>query len=438
MADDASEIEQLREQVTRERAARISRRELQRLAAASSAASTIDDVLAAILGGVHDVLGAHIATVAIPDGDHVRFVHVADTPVEIRDRWRTAPTDADVPLVRALQAGATWIELPDRSRFAEWPLLAEAAEGADVGAYYVVPLRARAGSHPIAALGIGFRVSTELEPFDRAVLAEVCELASDAIGRAKELHRMREIAEALQGALLPARLPVVEGLWIRKMYEPCVDLVDVGGDWYDVVPLADGAVALVVGDVAGHDVRSAAEMGKVRHVLGSQLMDHGDPAVALTNTDRYFCSIGDPTYATAVAVVIDAERERGVLASAGHLPPLHVSDGGVSVLTVDPGPPLGSGLGGYRTLEFSLDSGDAIIGYTDGVVERKGLSIDESVSSLAACVSSSGARQPADLLRSLRSHLDHPERSDDAAVLLAVRARSEAAGVFADPIDVRS
>lgn len=433
---DAREIRLLREQIATERAARHSRRELQRLSAASSAASTIDDVAHAILDGVQGVLGAHISTIALPDVDAVRFVHVAATPDTIKERWRTAAPDTAIPLTRALEPGATWIELPTPGHFAEWPLLEAEAPEASIESYYVVPLRARVGTRPIAALGIGFPTPTELQPFDRAVLAEVCELAADAIERAQELQRTREVATAMQDSLLPARLPSVDGLWLRKLYEPSADHADVGGDWYDAVRLDDGAVALVIGDVAGHDVRSAAEMGKIRHVLASQLIVQGAPAVALTNTDRYFSSIGDSTYATALAVVVRADRCGGVIASAAHPPPLIVTDGGVAAIAVEPGPPLGSGLGGYRSTGFELAPGDAVVAYTDGVVERKGATIDESVSALASRISTSGARQPADLLRALRAHLEDPDRSDDAAALVAVRPLSEAAGVLTDPIEV--
>lgn len=406
--------------VERERAAREARRDLQRLASASVAAATIDQLLSTIVRGAADVLGSHMTSVVIPtEGDRVRFVHVAGIPEDLVADWSTATRDTPVPLVQALDHDATWIELADRDAMADWPLLLAEADRADINSYLAVPLRSRASREPIAALGIGFRTEIRFDSLDRALVAELSELAADALERAAQLEHARMVAEALQHALLPRRLPSVSGLMLRSLYQPSADLTEVGGDWYDVVRLHDGSVALVVGDVAGHDISSAAEMGRIRHVLASHLVEHVDPSTALTLTDQYFAMIDDGAFATAVVMVLDPERTSMALASAGHLPPFRIRPDSVERLVIPPGPPIGSGLGGYTCGEEDVHLGDTLVAFTDGVVERRDRPIDDCLDELAALLDRCTDRTPASLVRALREHLDSPDRTDDAAVLLA-------------------
>ena len=417
-------VEHLSRVVERERAARETRRELQRLVAASVAATTIDEVVTTIVRGSSDVLGSHISTVALPEpDDRVRFVHLDTAPAGLRTDWALATRATEVPLVRALDPDATWIELLDRTQIDEWPILAAEADRAELGSYVCVPLRARGTRVPIASLGFGFRTPTALDALDRALIAELSEVASDALERVGQLQHARSVAETLQHALLPRRLPKVDGLALRSIYQPGADQTDVGGDWYDVVRLADGGVGLVVGDVAGHDMASAAEMGRIRHVLASHLVEHGDPARALTIADRYFAAVDESTFATALVVTLDADRSEMCLAAAGHLPPIVVGARGGSAgpLDLEPGPPIGSGLGGHGSIDALLDPGATVVAFTDGVVERRDRPIDACVAELAAALAAVDDPDPTTLLRVVREHLDSPDRGDDAAALIATR-----------------
>lgn len=413
-------IEFLTRVVERERAAREARRDLQRLAAASVAATTIDEVVATIVRGARDVLGTQITSVALPaEGDRVRFTHVDSAPPDLVASWSEATTGTEIPLVRALEVDATWIELADRAQIAEWPLLAEEADRAGISSYLAVPLRSRATREPIAALGLGFATGSTLTSLDRALVAELSELAADALERAAQLQHARAVAETLQHALLPRRLPVIDGLKLRTLYEPCDGATEVGGDWYDVVRLPDGAVGLVVGDVAGHDTASAAEMGQIRHVLASHLVEHGDPAVALSLADRYFESIDETAFATAVVMVLDRERRQLTVASAGHLPPVLIDHDSVIRLDIEPGPPIGSGLGGHRCTRFEIGPAHTVVAFTDGVVERRDRPIDQCLDELVTQLGALTDRRPSSVLRVVREHLDSPDRADDAAALIA-------------------
>jgi serine phosphatase RsbU (regulator of sigma subunit) len=427
-ADADRRIADLTRMVDRERTARVARRELQRLAAASVAAGTVDEVLQTIVRGASGVLGSHITSVAMPTDDgQVRIVHLDGAPVDLVARWGMVDRQAGIPLVRALDEGTTWIELLDRHQIAEWPAVVADAARAEIGSYVAVPLRARSSRVPIAALGFGFRTETALDSLDRALIAELSELASDALERVAELQYHRSVAETLQHALLPRRLPVVDGLTLRALYEPCAGGTQVGGDWYDVVRIHDGSIGLVVGDVAGHDVTSAAEMGRIRHVLASHLFEHGDPAVALTLADRYFETLADGTFATAVVMVLDPSRTHLQIASAGHLPPLMIDRDVVTRVPVEPGPPIGSGLGDHRCTATVLRAGASVLAFTDGVIERRDRTIDACLDELArelttlAERSEPAERGPSAIVRVVREHLGSPDRTDDAAVLLATR-----------------
>ena len=111
-------------------------------------------------------------------------------------------------------------------------------------------------------------------------------------------------------------------------------------------------------------------MGQVRHVLASQLRDRGSPATALLATDRYFADIAENVMATAVVFTID-QRGHVELALAGHPPPIHITAGSALALDTPPGPPLGLGYGSYADHSLDLEFGEALVGYTDGVIERR-------------------------------------------------------------------
>ena len=407
--------------VRREREARIARRRLQRLAVASVGASTINETADAIVANATELLRASLTVLALPEGDNVRFVHSASVPQEVQEAWRTAPADTPVPIVQVLKPDATWIELRDQAAMAEWPLLVHDALRAGIGSFLALPLRNRVSRTPIAALGVGFDGPLSLDDTDRMLLAELTELASDALERTRAMQHSAEMAETLQRSLLPPRIINVSGLRVRALYLPATHAARVGGDWYDVVPTPGDGVAFVVGDVAGHDIRAAAQMGQIRHVLASQLAAHGNPAQALANTDRYFHALHEETYATAIVLAMTNDRSRVVAASAGHPAPLVAAADGVSVLAVPPGAPIGSGFGGYRLTEADLPSGAALVAFTDGLIERRGHPLDERLTEFAGRLASTGATGPAEIVAVIREQLDTPGRTDDAAVLVIKR-----------------
>ena len=194
---------------------------------------------------------------------------------------------------------------------------------------------------------------------------------------------------------------------------------DVGGDWHDVLDLPAGGVAVVVGDVAGHGVTAATTMGHLQHATRAYLLDETSPSAILGRLNRLTQWALPGEIASAIVVVLDSNNERARIASAGHLPPLLVAPGAASYLDLDNGPALGlTPDAAYAEAEHEMDDATLLL-FTDGLVERRGESIDVGLARLAAV---SAQAPQADLLEHLLHHVPDPSGNDDLAVV-AVRRR---------------
>ncbi|NJP73519.1 SpoIIE family protein phosphatase [Streptomyces sp. C1-2] len=289
---------------------------------------------------------------------------------------------------------------------------------AGVHSYLAVPLRARG-----EVLGTLSLLRTRNErPFDDSDQVLACELATRAamcIDNARLYGRERTAALTLQRSLLPSAPARHEGLDIAARYLPA--LSEVGGDWYDVLPLGPGRTALVVGDVMGKGVQAAAIMGQLSTATRALARLDLPPAELLRHLDDITDSLGD-TIATCLYAVCDLRRGRCVLSSAGHLPPVLLRpDGEAELVEVPPGVPLGVGGADFGTVEVDLTPGTLLALYTDGLVENRGEPIDAGLTNLTRLLR--GSRLPLErmgdmLLRTLR-----PEPDDDVALVL-VRTRA--------------
>ena len=227
----------------------------------------------------------------------------------------------------------------------------------------------------------------------------------------------RSVLLRLQQALLPSRLPDIDGLPVTARYLPGSAPDRLGGDWYDVVPLEGGAVALVVGDVAGGDVTATALMGQLSSAVRAYAVEGHPPAVVVTRANEFHLGLGTGRIATlAYAMVHPAERIITVV-RAGHVPPLlSVPDAEPCYLDGVGGPPLGVRHGQvWRESTTQLPPGSTLVLYTDGVVHDEG-SLDAGMGHLLALVASIGRETPGGLVEQLVALV--PERPTDDAVLL--------------------
>ncbi|MFF7232509.1 SpoIIE family protein phosphatase [Streptomyces sioyaensis] len=288
---------------------------------------------------------------------------------------------------------------------------------AGLHSYMAVPLIAR--GTVLGALDLK-RLRNPL-PFDDDDLVLAGELANRAavsIDNARWYQRERTTALTLQRTLLPQRPESQPGLEIASRYQPAGAASEVGGDWYDVIPLAGDKTALVVGDVMGSGINAAATMGQLRNTTRA-LADLGlDPAQVLQHVDRSSTGL-EQSIATCVYAVHDPHRSECRIATAGHLPPVLVRPGRApELLDLPTGAPLGVGDVTFHATTVALAPGDQLVLYTDGLVETRDQDIDTRLQVLLGLLDTPrlSLEETCDhLLRTLR----HPDDYDDVALLIA-------------------
>jgi len=230
-------------------------------------------------------------------------------------------------------------------------------------------------------------------------------------------EEQRALSVRLQRSLLPHAHPRIPGMEVASQYVAGARGVDIGGDWYSAIPVGDDGFAFVVGDVSGHGVDAVAVMAQARFTLRAYLLDGHAPEQALEKCSRQLDIMQDEHMTTAVVGVGDTRTGEVRLASAGHPPPVLVADGRAELVETRTGPPLGIGPASYRSVTVRLDAGATLLLYTDGLVERRGESIDVGLERLCDAVRALG-NEPVDaLVGDGVSSLRHQDASDDIAVL---------------------
>ncbi|HEX6247775.1 MAG TPA: SpoIIE family protein phosphatase [Nocardioidaceae bacterium] len=292
----------------------------------------------------------------------------------------------------------------------------------------ILPLTARGRTVGLVSI---FRSAdrASLDPNDIVTAREVASRAGLALDNARLYHHQQALAEGLQRSLLTAP-PETERFQIAVRYQPAAQVAAVGGDWYDAFLLPDGVTVLVIGDVVGHDVAAAAAMGQLRGLLRGIAYDtQADPAGVLAGLDAAMEGLMSQTTATAVVAQLEQEGRsmRVRWANAGHPPPILLTrDGTLEVLAQDePDLLLGFDPETVRSnSEVLVEPGTTALLYTDGLVERRGQSIDEGLNALRDALTQLDAEsmELETLCDELIGRLLLPDAEDDVA-LVAVRLR---------------
>jgi putative methionine-R-sulfoxide reductase with GAF domain len=274
-----------------------------------------------------------------------------------------------------------------------------------------------AGSRLLGVLHIGSLTPRHFTDDDVDLLRLVADRASMATeARLSRLDRATTLA--LQRSLLPAHPADVDGLQIAVRYVPGAQ-VGIGGDWYDVFELPSGTVGVVIGDVAGSGLRAAVVMGRIRSALRAYALETDDPADVLARLDRKIQRFEPEAIATVLYAVIDPDRSRVTVSSAGHLPPVMIDAAGGRTLDIRPDLPLGvDAEAPRRTTVVELPSGDGLLLYTDGLIERRGQRLLESIDRMVGIV---GGGTPDQICNRLLGLLRDQDAADDAAILALVR-----------------
>ncbi len=262
--------------------------------------------------------------------------------------------------------------------------------------------------------------------FDRHDMDMAMDFASKSavfFDHATRYNREHATALTLQRAMLPTGLSSPSSVEVRHRYLPGSELVEVGGDWYESIALPGARVALVVGDVAGHGVRAAVTMGRLRTAIQTLAMLELPPADSLTQLDELMQNLGErePHFATCAYAIYDAVTGELELAVAGHLPPLLVQpDGTNGYLEVTPSPPLGVGDGIVATQRITIADGSLFVLYTDGLVESRDRDISEGLDRLQSAFGEGAPEKDLeDLCKTALDGVYSDAKRDDIAVLIA-------------------
>jgi serine phosphatase RsbU (regulator of sigma subunit)/anti-sigma regulatory factor (Ser/Thr protein kinase) len=265
------------------------------------------------------------------------------------------------------------------------------------------------------------------DAYDTEIGMEFASQAAIFIDNARRYTRERATALTLQRSLLPTGLSAPSSVEVNHRYLPGSKLIEVGGDWYESIALPGGRVALVVGDVAGHGVRAAVTMGRLRTAIHTLAMLELPPAETLQLLDELMQELGarEPHFATCVYAIFDAVEGTCEIASAGHLPPLLVRpDGTNELLDVEPAPPLGIGAGPIQSRVLNIEDGSLLVLYTDGLVEKRTRDIDEGLALLREIFGPGAAARPLeDLCKATLAGVYADTQRDDIAVLIARLSR---------------
>jgi GAF domain-containing protein/anti-sigma regulatory factor (Ser/Thr protein kinase) len=252
-----------------------------------------------------------------------------------------------------------------------------------------------------------------------AVEVGLLERAADRIALAVDRARQHTVADLLQRTLLPAQLPELPGLEMAARYLPGADDTHVGGDWYDVVLLPHGRVGLAIGDVVSRGVRAAAVMGQMRIALRAYALDGDGPGAVLDRLDRLVRGLGEREMATVAYLVLDPGHRTLTISLAGHLPPVIVSASGEArLLDAVRSRPIGvAAARRYEETTVEIERGDTIVLYTDGLVERRGASIDDGMTMLTESAAASAGLGAEELCDRLVAAAEADSVPDDVAVL---------------------
>lgn len=264
----------------------------------------------------------------------------------------------------------------------------------------------------------------EFSAFDEAVLTQLASLASASLRSALLYERERNISITLQSSLLPKTPAWTAGLNIAAGYQPSGPASGVGGDWFDVIELAGDRVALVMGDVMGHGLSAAAFMGQLSVAVRAYAVEGHSPAAVLDRLDDLLSSTDEVRLATIVYATIDGAG-RLCFANAGHPPPLLVRpDGGSEYLGEALSQPIGVRVPDrpHHQHVTTLLPGSTLVLYTDGLIERRGRSVDDGLEELARVVTADAGRPVHELCEATLAALAAPPSGDDACILVVHRA----------------
>ncbi|MFG3546412.1 SpoIIE family protein phosphatase [Streptomyces sp. NPDC047725] len=424
---ELGDIEARRERAFQDEALRRQTDIVQLTTAALAHARTVDDVVDVLQdaqGLPH--LGADGFVMSLVEGN--RVLMVAERPEgSFVHGTRVSGVDDEYPMSEVVRTlSPCFIESPQE--FAErYPALWQRIGDLAVKAAAYLPLIAQ--GRPIGAIGLFYSDRHGFSPDARNVLLALGSSLAQSLQRAMLYEQEMDLAESLQQAMLPRTIPGVPGCDVAVRYRaaPLGGSLgrDIGGDWYDLIPLPGGRVGAVIGDVQGHDTHAAAVMGQLRIVLRAYAAEGHPPATVMARASVFLHELDTDRFATCLYAEADVTTGVVQVVRAGHLDPLlRLGDGTCRHVPVEGGLPLGLsaefGSLAYPVGTLELDPGSTLVLCTDGLVEEPGADLDDGMRALADLVAS-GPRDVRDLADRLIEVADERRGDDDVALLVLSR-----------------
>ncbi|MFC8366048.1 SpoIIE family protein phosphatase [Streptomyces griseorubiginosus] len=415
-----AEERQAAERAAAERALRIAE-----LTTELAKATTSRDVVDAVARRVLPPFAAAGLMVQVSEGDRLHHVGAAGYPAEFVELLDSRPrsTTGD-PAWDTIETGVPLFMSSPHEYAARYPELADFPARGNKRSWAFLPLTA--SGHTFGVCVVSFDRPRLLDDEERALLTTIAALLAQSLERARLYDAEHTRSRELQRSLLPQDLPDLPACTAAARYLPAGPGADVGGDWYDIIPLSGGQVALVVGDVMGHGLPEAATMGRLRTAVHTLADLELPPAEILGHLNDIVGAMGEASYATCLYALYDSTTRVCSLARAGHPPPALVHpDGTVHFPEPDADPPLGAAKPPFETVEFEVPEGSLLVLYTDGLVESARREIDEGMAELARLLGAAHADGTAVDLERLCDTLTvgllptDQQAADDAAFLVA-------------------
>ncbi|MBZ9644611.1 GAF domain-containing SpoIIE family protein phosphatase [Streptomyces sp. PSKA30] len=371
--------------------------------------------------------GQQLAIYVVRDGT-MRLLYHTGHHEDFLDWLEGVPLPACLPGTETLTSGAPLFIESQQDLSQDYPAIPTGG----VSSWAYLPLIA--SSHPVGTCVLGFDEIHRFTEKDRGVLTALAGLIAQALERARLYDAEFALARGLQQALLPHRLPVVPGIRTVARYLPGTSGMDIGGDWYDVIPTGSG-VSLVIGDVEGHSIAAAATMAQLRSAVRAFAAVGHTPGDVMAGANRTLIDLDPGLLASCCYIHLEPHGHHACAVTAGHPPPLlRRPDATTNALELDVGPLLGvDRASSYPATRIDLLPGSVLALYTDGLVEERGADINVGIDGLRASL----AHAPADSLDELADRLLHNARgssyrADDIALLLAEYGSGHGAEVTPD------
>ncbi|GAB2922809.1 SpoIIE family protein phosphatase [Streptomyces mayteni] len=413
-----------------------------RIGSSLDLARTIQEVSEAVVPRFTDVAGTYlreqvVAGEGFPDGPPDTSTMWHRVAVEHNDepgRWddvvpvgESMPFPANTPFFQCMTTGDPVLVPYISEQMGD--MIAAQFEKRDISplinhrSMLVVPLKARQVVLGFMIL-LRHRGRVEFNDMDRVTGAELAARAGLVLDNARMYTYQENVADTLQDSMLPRIEPRMAGCDTATRYLPGTRLGRVGGDWFDTIRLPGCRTALVVGDVMGHGLNSAAMMGQLRTAVQTMAALDTDPAQLLRSLDDLAQRLGDHYLATCLYAVYDPVRSELRIANAGHIPPVLVraEDGSSELLELPTGAPIGVGQVAFTAVTVPVRPGDRLVMCTDGLVEVRGQDIGAGLAALCESAAHPAASMDAacdTIIRALAASTAPDDRKDDVALLMA-------------------